>query len=142
MPTREQRFWAKVDRTSGCWLWTASRDLNGYGQFWNGERVVPAHRWAYENFVEAVPVELVLDHLCRNRACVRPEHLDPVPQSANAARGLQGFALTGLCRAGLHDVTDPRNILLKSNGDRSCRPCKYARNNEWAARQRVHATNH
>jgi hypothetical protein len=88
--TEEERiakFWRKVQKTEGCWLWTKNRCKQGYGQvFWAG-RQAKAHRVAYELTKGPVPAGLELDHLCRNRACVRPDHLDPVTHRVNVLRG-------------------------------------------------------
>lgn len=80
------RFWAKVDAggPDDCWLWTASRYQNGYGQFNHGL----AHRFSVELSGREIPVGFVVDHLCRNRPCVNPRHLDVVPQAVNVARGV------------------------------------------------------
>lgn len=72
---------------NGCWLWSGHKDQKGYGRFyWKGLNEY-AHRWAYEYFVGAVPVGLELDHLCRNRGCVNPAHLEAVTHRVNVARG-------------------------------------------------------
>jgi hypothetical protein len=93
--TPEQRFWAKVAKTEGCWLWTgAITKRTGYGAFgmqlgnvnrWHN--VLP-HRFAYELLVGPVPEGLELDHLCFVRRCVRPEHLEPVTAAENHRRAL------------------------------------------------------
>ena len=74
--TVEQRFWAKVDKTGECWLWTASLTTHGYGQFFPGNgRPVGAHRFSYELFSGAIPHGMDVEHRCRNRVCVNPFHL-------------------------------------------------------------------
>lgn len=89
-PSREDRFWAKVQKTETCWLWTAAKNGPGYGQFGLGTRedgLVFAHRFAYELVVGPIPEGLVIDHLCRTPACVRPDHLEPVTMRENMRRG-------------------------------------------------------
>lgn len=84
------RFWAKVQQTESCWLWTAARDHRGYGEFrveLPPARPAKAHRFAYETLVGPIPDGLELDHLCRNRACVNPDHLEPVTGRVNTLRG-------------------------------------------------------
>lgn len=85
---RETRFWANVDKDAGapCWLWTGSLNSDGYGRF-NGKL---AHRRTYLEVVGPIPDGLVLDHLCRVRNCVNPDHLEPVTQRENMRRGDQG----------------------------------------------------
>ena len=71
-----------------CLPWTASGVGAGYGQFWVRERMVLAHRFAYEMVVGSIPDGLSLDHLCRVRHCVNPDHLEPVTQKENVLRGV------------------------------------------------------
>lgn len=79
---------------SGCWEWAGSRTVNGYGKMTVGvgpdRRQTVVHRVVYEALVGAVPAGLDLDHLCRNRACANPVHLEPVTRSENLRRGIGG----------------------------------------------------
>ena len=84
----EQRFWAKVNKTEGCWIWTAAKDTSSYGRFSVNDRLICAHRFAYELLISPIPKGLTLDHLCRNPACVNPEHLEPVTNKVNTLRGV------------------------------------------------------
>lgn len=109
-----ERFWNKVDKNGpgGCWLWTASLDGRGYGQFAldrieGKKRNVRAHRFSYEQIVGPVPQGFELDHLCRVRHCVRPDHLDAVPHIVNVHRG----AGTG---AALWDGSPPAGALANA----------------------------
>lgn len=83
----EERFWAKVEVTSGCWLWTGAPDRKGYGHLHVAGRSVKAHRFAYELLVGPIPAGHVIDHLCRTEGCVRPDHLEAVRQVTNVRRG-------------------------------------------------------
>ena len=112
------RFWAGVDKTGDCWLWTRSVNSSGYGQsFINGERRV-VHRIAYELLVGPIPAGLQLDHLCRVRTCVNPAHLEPVTQHQNMARGL--WAMRTHCPSG-HAYDDTNTNRYR--GRRYCRAC-------------------
>jgi hypothetical protein len=116
-----RRFEEKFERQpDGCWVWTAAKHRGGYGAFWAGKRVL-AHRFAYEVMVAPIPRGLQLDHLCRNRACVNPAHLEPVTQCENEARGVKG-ALTTHCPKG-HPYSGDNLILEKKHGWRKCREC-------------------
>lgn len=86
----EERFWAKVDRSGGpgsCWLWQAGISGNtGYGNIWWLGRTQSAHRVAYTLLRGSIPPELTIDHLCRVRHCVNPDHLELVTQAENNRR--------------------------------------------------------
>lgn len=118
-----ERFWAKVAVTPSCWLWVAYRDPNGYGRVAMGDGPRLAHRVAYEALVGAVPDGLDLDHLCRVRNCVNPDHLEPVSHAENMRRG--EFAQRDHCARG-HEYT-PENTKLNDKGHRYCRTCAYER---------------
>lgn len=75
-------FWSKVDKSGDCWNWTAALSKGGYGFFWN----CYAHRVAYTEQFGSVGGDVELDHLCRNRKCVRPDHLEPVSRRENLMR--------------------------------------------------------
>ena len=76
-------FWAKVQKSDGCWMWTSSLQMSGYGVFHRARRTYRAHRVAFEMVRGPIPAGLVLDHRCHNRACVNPDHLVPVTAEMN-----------------------------------------------------------
>jgi len=86
------RFQKKIelDIISGCWLWKAHINHYGYGQFWLDGDHRKSHRVSYEHWNGKIPDGLDLDHLCRNRACCNPQHLEPVTRKENICRGMTG----------------------------------------------------
>lgn len=121
------RFWTKVDRSAECWRWTAATNTAGYGVWWNGDRLVLAHRESYRREVGPIPEGRELDHLCRNRWCVRPDHLDPVTRAENVRRG-DGPRLLRERNANIthcphgHEYTE-NNTHIQQHGGRRCRAC-------------------
>lgn len=81
------RFWSKVEKTSTCWLWRGYLMPSGYGQFGLNYRMTLVHRWSYEEAYGPIPKHKEIDHLCSNRACVRPSHLQAVTHLVNVQRG-------------------------------------------------------
>lgn len=82
----EDRFWMQVVMVENCWEWIGTVNSGGYGSF-NDGRQFKAHRWSYARFKGPIPPSLTLDHLCRNRRCVNPDHLEPVTNRENILRG-------------------------------------------------------
>lgn len=79
----EERFWERVDKTAECWLWIGHKNVYGYGRFGHSRTEVFAHRYAYELANGDIPAGLVIDHLCHNTLCVRPDHLAAVTPKQN-----------------------------------------------------------
>jgi len=77
------RFWRRVKKTDGCWIWTGPLDRDGYGTVWFRESRQRPHRVSYMLLVGEIPTGLLIDHTCHNRACVNPDHLRPVTNKQN-----------------------------------------------------------
>lgn len=75
-----------VDR-NGCWVWLLAKHKDGYGFCYRRDWRGLAHRFAYHHLVSPIPENLQLDHLCRNKSCVNPDHLEPVTPIVNVRRG-------------------------------------------------------
>jgi hypothetical protein len=139
----EERFWSKVDYdvhdTSRCWTWEAHKTRGGYGQFgiYSGQ-MVSSHRLAYELEVGVIPDGLDLDHLCRNRSCVNPNHLEPVSEKENALRGIGPTAVNARkthCPRGHH--YDGYEVEASGASRRFCTVCRKAALRERTARYRA-----
>ena len=92
----EERVFTRLreDPSTGCWEWQGALSA-GYGAVGGSDgRKIFVHRWVYEHLVGDIPEGLVIDHLCANRRCANPEHLDPVTRAVNNARGNHGLGAT------------------------------------------------
>lgn len=120
------RFWSKIaQRPDECWEWTGSRNLRGYGQISVDGRTCAAHRIAYELIVGPIPDELTIDHLCSNKWCVNPDHLEPVTGAENTRRAWESRAPRARrthCYKG-HPYSGD-NLYMDKRGRRFCRACK------------------
>lgn len=159
-----ERFWAKVNKEApnGCWEWMAGLYPNGYGQFWAGKQV-RAHRWSYEQARGEIPEGLQIDHLCRNKICVNPDHLEAVSQLENIRRGVPfrkpenyrfapgarnpsarrtpfGVPTKSHCVHG-HEY-NPENTAVNRDGTVYCRTCVNKRHRERYHRQKLHPDSH
>jgi hypothetical protein len=137
-PTADERFWAQVRQTAGCWEWTGRMDKNGYGVFWWDAHQGSAHVYSYEQAFGSVPLGLVLDHLCHthdltchagsqcpHRRCVNPWHLEAVTNSENVKRGRGSpegwFTARTHCKHG-HPFNE-ENTGYRPGG-RDCKTCR------------------
>lgn len=131
----EERFWARVDRSGGltkCWPWLAGAYPSGYGHMWWEGRSELAHRIAYTLSRKPIPSgrQWNIDHLCRNRICQNPDHLELVTRKENILRGISHGAVNNRkthCIHG-HEFT-PENTYHppKRPHHRYCRACAYRR---------------
>lgn len=109
---------------SGCWEWIAGRSTFGYGITNYQRKQMKAHRASYLVFCGDVPEGLELDHLCRNRACINPAHLECVTSRENTLRGIGPAAMHAAKTHCLHGHEfSPENTRIDSKGHRICRAC-------------------
>jgi hypothetical protein len=126
---KAHRFWAKVvKQATPCWTWTAGQLNGGYGQFkLSADSVVSAHRFAYELVRGPIPDGLTIDHLCKNRLCVNPEHLEAVTMGDNIRRATSSNREKTHCANG-HEYNSENTIFTKQRGNAKHRICKICRN--------------
>ena len=153
MKSLEERLWPKVDKNgplfqaTPCWIWTACCGTGGYGQFsltpiGANKRITPAHRVIYELLVNPIPNGLTLDHLCKRRNCVNPEHLEPVTLRVNILRG-NGIGVQNAhrtyCKRGHALIEENMYTWPKTSkyrGKRTCKLCHKINNKTHKQRKR------
>lgn len=145
-----ERFFSKVEKKSfgystECWIWIAYRNVFGYGTFRgenskkeDGYKCRLAHRWSYENFVGKIEPGLELDHICKNKACVNPEHLRQVTHARNMEFN-SGLNKDVTCCPEGHSY-DGDNLYIRTRKDgrvyKICRTCKKDREIEYKSNNR------
>lgn len=111
--------------SNGCWVWQKPLSIGGYGRLWG----TGSHRLAYMAYVGPIGMGQDIDHLCRNRACANPAHLEPVTRKENLARGdgikrqKEQAGSKATCSAG-HYLSDDNTYIRPSDGARLCRVCR------------------
>lgn len=146
MPTYRQRLDARIQSRirrveSGCWEWTGRLDRGGYGVIGlykdGGQLIRGAHRVSYELYVNEIPEGKQIDHLCRVRSCINPEHLEPVTSKENTMRSSIAPATINSrkthCVNG-HEFTE-ENVYTCKEGHRRCKSCRRERSNAHYARK-------
>lgn len=133
----ESKLRACADTSSaGCWLWTGAVNVFGYGQVtYNGDRWY-AHRLAFMVWVGPLATGRDVVHLCGQKHCIRPDHLDAISRQASVQRGITPLASRTTCKSGKHDVSDASNLRW-SRDHWSCRLCTNEREAERRARKRA-----
>ncbi|WP_292915005.1 HNH endonuclease signature motif containing protein [Nitrosomonas sp.] len=120
-----EKLWQRFEPASdGCWLWTGAMQNAGYGSYGKPSRL--AHRLMYELLVEPIPAGLVIDHLCRNRRCVNPAHMEVVTLAENVLRGESPPARNArkkVCPVG-HAYDAENTYIVPSTGHRQCLACQ------------------
>lgn len=139
----EERLDSKIyrDGPNGCWLWQGTMVPTGYGQFAPTKTTrTPAHRAVWKWLVGPIPDGLELDHLCRNKRCVNPEHLEPVTRLENIRRSVpyRDHLRPTHCKWG-HERT-PENLYTTTQGGKACRECARIRNRDQMRRIRQAAS--
>ena len=126
-----QRFWKKVkiDKLTNCWNWEAYKLPEGYGVFHKGRKfgLVLSHRFSYEMKKQIIPNGLDIDHLCRNKSCVNPDHLETVTRKENLKRAFIGIRMSMRLRERTHckqgHVLLGKNLYLTPDNRRQCKIC-------------------
>jgi hypothetical protein len=121
---------------TGCWLWFGVLTAAGYGQLRVDGKPYYAHRFSHETFVGPIPTQYQVDHLCRQRCCVNPDHLEAVPQRTNLLRGISPSAVNATKTTCLRGHPLEGENLRVYGGSRRCIECDRQRNAEWRASNR------
>lgn len=123
----DPRFWTKVKDNGECWEWQAALTGDGYGAYWTEGKTAHAHRvsWTWEHPNNPIPKDMVVDHICRNRKCVRPDHLRIIANVENVMCGLSNPALNARKTHCLHGhPLSGENLRIRPEGKRQCLICR------------------
>lgn len=131
------RILRHIDRSSGCWVWCGRLKDNGYATIVHNKKCCYVHRVTYAHYKGPIPADCEIDHLCRNRACCNPDHLEAVPHLVNMLRGYTIIATNAAkthCPQG-HKFTPENTSMAK--GCRSCRTCDRTRSSARYYKQKL-----
>lgn len=120
------KFWSKVNKTAECWEWAACKMPTGYGKLKYKGQDWLAHRLSYTLLIGPIKEGLTVDHLCRNRSCVNPDHMELVSQGENTLRGLSVSGINSRkthCSKG-HEYGGENLIVARKTSHRRCRTCE------------------
>src|ERR1039458_3908152 len=134
--TLQERLWLDVDTTDEnvCWLWMGNKNWGGYGRISVKGRLTLVHRVAYELKRGPIPAAKKIDHLCRNRACINPKHLEVVTQAENIRRGQAAASKRAITHCPQGHPYDDENTLMW-RGVRNCKACRAKRFKAWSDRK-------
>jgi hypothetical protein len=141
---REPFFWRMVDKTETCWLWTGHLNHEGYGLARVGGVNGGTHRHAWRMLRGPIPPGLTIDHLCRVRRCVNPDHMELVSMRENTLRGVGPSARNAVKTECAHghpfDEENTQVALERGRLRRNCRACGRARTARFSARKKGKVT--
>lgn len=120
---------------NGCWVWQAGKTDTGYGMFWTGKRTIGAHRISYVLHKGLIPKGMCIDHLCKNRACVNPDHMEVVTRGENARRGDHAESKKTHCAKG-HPYDEKNTYWYRNH--RICRTCARKKWYKWFLKNKNH----
>jgi len=115
---------------NGCWEWLGAKSSHGYGIVYNNHKINYVHRLTFYQYKYSIPKGKQIDHLCRNRICCNPHHLEIVTPKTNVLRGISSQAKNKRkthCKNG-HEFTK-ENTIIQNGDNRRCRKCHYDYNN-------------
>jgi len=132
----DNRFWNKVDKMGCCWYWVAVLSGNGYGQFWLNGKMKLAHILSYEDKFGKTPDGLELNHICRNRKCCNPDHLEAITHSENIQKGISVNRNKTHCPQG-HEYNEENTYIRSNRNHRECRICKRIQCSQYYQRKQL-----